>query len=657
MNKNLQNTLSVPSKLVREIEAKLLKNPRAFKDLGLHHEYIYFICDSIIQRMSHSIKDVRDRIEKNKELSDYYTLHSGILAQVCQSYKAHTEFMEENGIIQCDGYWVVGQKSLGYRFSQDHISGIEEVEITKFTLKMGLLRRTLKWIEERKVENKGYNYLTKWIETDKLSIDWVRAKESIKEKKNQLLAGNEENKESKIQFYTHLQYAAAKRFDNEFTAKDYNFDKKGHRLYSPLTNLPKALRGCLLYDGKPLVGVDIKNSQPYLLSILFKESFWANYFRGDVKTKKTLKFRKLSIYKILEEVNINNIINSIKTFETLYGSDLQKVDFFNLVFEGGLYKYIESHFKDYYPEDFIDEKVTKQQVLKILYSNDKIHFLECYEPCKLFNEFFPGIYPVINSIKSNNYKNISWILQNIESYLMIDVICKRINKLYPFLPIYTVHDSILTISGYEHLVHEIVQEELENYVGVKPKLKYEYPYSFEKQEIWKDIRGYEGSYVVNPNGEIKSIARNVAHRTGIRTVKEYVLSSRIDNHGYETVRLSKNGEEKTHYVHRLIAEAFISNVFNYPQVNHKNGVKTDNQLENLEWVTASQNTLHAYRTGLVGEKKNCVEIINSCTGETFPSIKEAAVYHFINYSTCKNYLNGHRPNPTCLRYKEKLKVA
>ena len=177
------------------------------------------------------------------------------------------------------------------------------------------------------------------------------------------------------------------------------------------------------------------------------------------------------------------------------------------------------------------------------------------------------------------------------------------------------------------------------------------------ESLWKPINGYENEYLISTNGEVKSQERMVSHRNGSRPVYEKILSKRIDSGGYTTVRLSKEGKETTFYVHRLLACTFLSNIFNYPQVNHKNGVKTDNRLENLEWVTASQNTMHAYQSGLVGEKKTCVEVINTCTGETFPSIKEAAVYHSINYSTCKNYLNGNRPNPTCLRYKEKLKVA
>lgn len=655
MNKNLQNTLSVPSKLVREIEAKLLENPKAFRDLGLHHEYIYFICDSIIQRMSHSLKDVRDSIEKNKELSDFYPLHSTIMALVCKSYKAHIEFMRDSEIIECDGRWIVGEKSLGYRFTKGYISEIEDLEIKKWTLRVGILRRNRKLLRDRKAQNKGYSFLTKWLEDDKLTVDWETATKCIEQKKITLLEGSDPKKVSKLEFYSGLQKATAKRFDEGITSKDFKFTGSGHRFYSPLTNMPKELRKCLLYDGKPLVGVDVSNCQPYLFPILFRESFWANYYRGDEpQPEKTLKFKELGIYKEEREINIYTIIKSIKTFKTLYGKDFENIKFFKLVLDGGIYEYMESRFKRYYPEIFVDRKVTKVEALKILYSDPVKHFLKEYDSCRLFKEYFPEVYPVLNAIRSKDYKVLPLILQNLESYLIIDIICKAISKKYPHIPLFTIHDSIITTEGNEKVVHDFMEKILTEYVGFIPKIKFEHPSESSPKkvtEIWKDITGYEGSYVINIKGEVKSIERNVPHRAGVRMVKERLLISRIDNHGYETVRLSRDGEEKTHYVHRLIAEAYISNVLNYPQVNHKNGVKTDNRLENLEWVTASQNTMHAYQHDLI--KLNKKRVVDSCTGKVYQSGRDAAIDTKVNYNTLRGYLSGRKENPTCLQYEVK----
>lgn len=104
-------------------------------------------------------------------------------------------------------------------------------------------------------------------------------------------------------------------------------------------------------------------------------------------------------------------------------------------------------------------------------------------------------------------------------------------------------------------------------------------------EQWKDIPGYEGFYQVSNKGRVKSLLNNGR-----------ILSTPINTSGYPNVNLCKDGERRIWRVHRLVAIAFLgaSNL----QVNHINGVKRDNRVENLEWVSQSENGRHAHRTGL-----------------------------------------------------------
>ena len=105
-----------------------------------------------------------------------------------------------------------------------------------------------------------------------------------------------------------------------------------------------------------------------------------------------------------------------------------------------------------------------------------------------------------------------------------------------------------------------------------------------KDEIWKDIIGYEGLYQVSNMGDIKSL----------RLYKDKILKTSLSTSGYTQIGLH-NSTTKTCQVHRLVAIAFIDNQENKKWVNHKNGIKTDNRVINLEWATPSENHLHSFR--------------------------------------------------------------
>ena len=121
-------------------------------------------------------------------------------------------------------------------------------------------------------------------------------------------------------------------------------------------------------------------------------------------------------------------------------------------------------------------------------------------------------------------------------------------------------------------------------------------------EIWKDIVGYDGLYQISNLGRVKNLSKiwwmdkNNTHR---RYKPDTIIFNRIDNLGYSICTLYKNSiGTKRIRIHRLVAEAFIPNPDNKPCVNHINGIKNDNRIENLEWCTYSENIQHAYDNGL-----------------------------------------------------------
>lgn len=120
----------------------------------------------------------------------------------------------------------------------------------------------------------------------------------------------------------------------------------------------------------------------------------------------------------------------------------------------------------------------------------------------------------------------------------------------------------------------------------------------------KELIGYEGLYLIDNIGNVISMPK----KNGSRIINQYsILNTKVNAFGYKEITLSKNGKQKTVLLHRLIATHFIENPDNLKVVNHKNGIKTDNRLENLEWCTTKQNTKHAYENNLGGFKNKVNE--------------------------------------------------
>lgn len=134
-------------------------------------------------------------------------------------------------------------------------------------------------------------------------------------------------------------------------------------------------------------------------------------------------------------------------------------------------------------------------------------------------------------------------------------------------------------------------------------------------EIWKDIPGYEGLYQASSLGNIKSLARIEKRKDGTRNpIRERILKPSINPSGYYFLNVSKNGVRKNSRVHRLVGKAFLPPDTGL-EINHINGIKTDNRIENLEWVTHSENGKHAYRIGIhakiIGEAHPSSKITNA----------------------------------------------
>jgi len=175
-------------------------------------------------------------------------------------------------------------------------------------------------------------------------------------------------------------------------------------------------------------------------------------------------------------------------------------------------------------------------------------------------------------------------------------------------------------------------------------------------EKWKDIKNAEGIYQVSNMGRIKILERELQTPHGGMYIQKEKIKAIHKVRGYMQVALSINKKHTCFKVHRLVAEAFIINHDNKPQVNHKDGNKLNNSVYNLEWVTSSENQKHAYDNGLkvphIGAlHQNSKIVLNIKTGIFYDTATEAlkTITH-IKKSTFQAMLSGRNPNTTNFIY-------
>ena len=443
----------IPSSI--DLESLLEKHPPKFKR-PYKIDYFYYFIELLCDMMEYNDLDGN---------GGYVNLNAQLMQNIVHNYKEYLDYLLKHRIFRTDKKYIVGVKSMGYVIDKLHYDAeIVEIEIKNFVIRRNRATKNKAIEQEMKTTCAKYSYLTKWF-NDKLQIDAEGANAKIEElfpEPKGGIRGTRRGKACKATKKYSAKLAVHKLVRSNFY---YKVDENVGRFHSNLTNIKKELRHYITYDGETLVNVDIKNSQPLLSSILFDPSFYSS--------KKIGRYVNLydipSSFKYLVNNNkytyTHTIIMLVKTLQKLDNKEVKQ--YLRMAKSGNFYQELS---KAMYPKQSFDKSRMKELTYKVFFSSNKsIQGMNNWTK-KQFKWKFKGIYEMFAAIKRKNHRALSHILQRIESEIMIQNVCKRISLEHPALPIFTIHDSVLTTDGNQEYVIKVIEEEAFKLTGLKVSL-------------------------------------------------------------------------------------------------------------------------------------------------------------------------------------------
>lgn len=168
-------------------------------------------------------------------------------------------------------------------------------------------------------------------------------------------------------------------------------------------------------------------------------------------------------------------------------------------------------------------------------------------------------------------------------------------------------------------------------------------------EVWRDVVGYENKFMVSNMGRVKMLERKVLANKSIKTIKEHILNQYVTEKGYLCVHLWSNNTKKQEFVHKLVLSSFYREKYNDEECNHKNEIRSDNKLYNLEWITHKENLNYGNRTRKHSESmknhpsmyKGVIQMdMNGNFISEYPSLREAGRMLNIHMTNIKDCCKG-----------------
>lgn len=460
LEQKLSFTCYVPENF--NIEELINKNPPEFK---YHKDKFHYILHIITDIPLRRKRDDNSSNFWEKEDYPYTCIYTPLLQTKIHDYKKYIKYLLDNNVLISDNHYIKGKKSKGYKFSSEFQTEIKPIPLIKEVF----IRRILKFVDVNYQSSNSnsnisktyfdfpkYQYLTRWFD-DKLTIEYNNARKYI----NHLYKADllKYDNEKAIRRKNHRRIVIEKIHNSCFIQ---TVDSTAGRLHTVLSQLKSELRQFVKYDGENLIAADLKNSQPFLSTLLF-----------DID-----KLKENNILKIIKNINPKYdtstnphpipyyVSKNIEYYKTLVASGKLYEKFILFLTKEGV---LDSD------EDFeILRKKAKKGIISALFSPNTSISYNIY--IKVFKNYFPDIYKTFRIIKYGHgrHNTLAIILQIIEAQLILGKICKIISDYNPKIPLFTLHDAIITTEQHIELVESVMKEVLADEIGLDPQIKREY---------------------------------------------------------------------------------------------------------------------------------------------------------------------------------------
>lgn len=385
----------------------------------------------------------------NKESIDeqgWVSLCSNILRKtIGKNYSKYLQIFYLNDLIEKQNYCTECKKCSKYRITEEYDSGkLKKHQILNWIC----IRRISKSNRVMASAIKKYPHLWKWFNCPKLTLDIPNA---IKELKALKLSRKKIKKN----------YLSITNFNSN--RKWFIRHAKDKRLHTNLTNMKSEIRKHLRYKGKKMVNIDIKNSQIFFLMVIVEKIFNQTPVPNITYTMSHLFSLPLNIWEIRK---LKNLVLSGQFYPEL-GKKLIKEKTLHGVYEKRKFsKKFNSKISDFYDDP---KKLMKETTFEVLFSKNCNKSPEK----EWFEKEFPSIMRLIKKIKEKNHTRLALILQNLEAHVILDIATKRIHQFNKDIPIFTVHDSIMTTEENTEDVKRILIESVNSFTGYTPSISIE----------------------------------------------------------------------------------------------------------------------------------------------------------------------------------------